>query len=283
MNGYLAVDIGGTKLAAGIVSVDGDLLSSAQVPTPRSGVWETLSALVTETRAATTLELRACGVGCGGPMDLDGESVSTLNIAEWRGFPLRKSLRELLGLPVHVANDAQALVLGEAWVGALRGEANAIGMVVSTGVGGGVISDSRLVRGRLGNAGHIGHVIVEPGGRLCPCGARGCLEAHASGTAIRAITGRPAAEAPVALRRDTGRLVGRALASVGALFDLRRAVVGGSVALGFGTPFFEGVEEELALRCGLEFLRGFVVTPVLLGDAAPLIGAAAVARWATSV
>jgi glucokinase len=73
------------------------------------------------------------------------------------------------------------------------------------------------------------------------------------------------------------------LASVGALFDLRRAVVGGSVALGFGTPFFEGVEEELALRCGLEFLRGFVVTPVLLGDAAPLIGAAAVARWATSV
>jgi glucokinase len=283
VNGYLAVDVGGTKLAAGIVSVEGDLLSSAHVPTPRSGVWDALSNLVLEMRAASSVELRACGVGCGGPMDPDGELVSTLNIPEWRGFPLRESLHQLVGLPVYVANDAQALVLGEAWVGALRDEANAIGMVVSTGVGGGVISDSRLVRGRLGNAGHIGHVIVEPDGRLCPCGARGCLEAHASGTAIRAITGRPAAEAPIELRRHTGRLVGRALASVGALFDLRRAVVGGSVALGFGDPFFAGVEEELTLRCGLDFLHGFVVTPVLLGDSAPLIGAAAVARWATSV
>ena len=283
MSGYLAIDIGGTKLAAGVVSLEGELLSSSHVPTPRTGVWNALSELVTSIRQSTSLELHACGVGCGGPMDPDGESVSTLNIAEWRGFPLRGSLRDLVGLPVHVANDAQALVLGEAWVGALRGEANAIGMVVSTGVGGGVISNSRLVRGRLGNAGHIGHVIVEPDGRLCPCGARGCLEAHASGTAIRAITGRPAAEAPIELRHETGRLVGRALASVGALFDLRRAVVGGSVALGFGAPFFAGVEEELALRCGLDFLHDFVVTPVQLGEAAPLIGAAAVARWATSV
>jgi glucokinase len=212
-----------------------------------------------------------------------GESVSTLHIPEWRNFPLHSSLATHLGMPTFIANDAQAIVLGESWVGALRGESNAIGMVVSTGVGGGVISDSRLVLGRLGNAGHIGHMIVEPEGRWCACGARGCLEAHASGTAIREMTGRPAAEAPIEIRRQTGRYVGRALASVGALFDLRRAVIGGSVALGFGAPFFEGVDEELQLRCGLEFLHDFVVTPVGLGSSSPLIGAAAVARAATSV
>lgn len=283
VGGYLAIDIGGTKLAAGIVSVDGELLSSAQVPTPSSGVWGSLTALVDEQLRGSLVTVTSCGVGCGGPMDPEGELVSTLHIPEWRNFPLRSSLVEHLGVPTFVANDAQAIVLGESWVGALRGESNAIGMVVSTGVGGGVISDSRLVRGRLGNAGHIGHLIVEPEGRWCACGARGCLEAHASGTAIHEITGRPAAEASLEVRRQTGRYVGRALASVGALFDLRRAVIGGSVALGFGTPFFEGVDEELAIRCGLDFLRGFVVTPVALGAASPLIGAAAVARAATSV
>jgi len=283
VSGYLAVDIGGTKLAAGIVSADGELLSSAQVPTPRVGVWDALSSLVDEQLRGSTIEVSTCGVGCGGPMEPEGELVSTLHIAEWRNFPLRESLAQHVGLPTFIANDAQAIVLGEHWVGALRGESNAIGMVVSTGVGGGVISDSRLVRGRLGNAGHIGHVIVEPDGRSCACGARGCLEAHASGTAIRDITGRPAAEATEEVRRQTGRYVGRALASVGAMFDLRRAVIGGSVALGFGAPFFEGVDEELDLRCGLDFIRWFVVTPVGLGSSSPLIGAAAVARAATSV
>jgi glucokinase len=281
--GYLAVDIGGTKLAAGIVSAEGELLSSATSPTPQVDVWESLVRLIDERLRDAPIEVSSCGVGCGGPMGPGGESVSTLHIPEWRNFPLRSSLATHLKLPTFIANDAQAIVLGESWVGALRGESNAIGMVVSTGVGGGVISDSRLVRGRLGNAGHIGHVIVEPAGRSCACGARGCLEAHASGTAIREMTGRPAAEASTEVRRQTGRFVGRALASVGALFDLRRAVIGGSVALGFGAPFFEGVDEELALRCGLDFLHGFVVTPVGLGATSPLIGAAAVARAATSL
>lgn len=283
MSGYLAIDIGGTKLAAGIVSVDGDLLSREQVPTPSSGVWESLAELVQRVMAGASQSPSSCGVGVGGPMTPGGETVSTLLIPEWRGFPLRDRLRRLTGLDVHVANDAQALLLGEVWRGALRGERDAIAMVVSTGVGGGIVSDGRLVRGRLGNAGHIGHVVVVEDGRPCACGSRGCLEAHASGTAIRAITGRDPREAPRDIRRETGRLVGRALASVGALFDLRRAVVGGSVALGFGEDFFSGCREELVERCGLDFIVGFEVGPVGLGDAAPLVGAGAVARDATSV
>jgi glucokinase len=283
VSGYLAVDIGGTKLAAGIVSIDGDLELREQVPTPSTGVWDVLALLVGRVLDQASQRPSSCGVGVGGPMTPGGETVSTLLIPEWRGFPLRERLQRLTGLDVHVANDAQALLLGEVWRGALRGERDALAMVVSTGVGGGVLSDGRLVRGRLGNAGHIGHVVVVEDGRPCACGSRGCLEAHASGTAIRAITGRDPRLASRDMRRDTGRLVGRALASVGAMFDLRRAVIGGSVALGFGEDFFAGCREELVERCGLEFIVGFEVGPVGLGDAAPLIGAGAVARDATSV
>ncbi len=283
MNGYLAIDVGGTKLAAGIVSTAGELVYREQVPTPRSGVWDALSSVVSRVMEAAPWPLDACGVGVGGPMTPGGVTVSTLLIPEWRQFPLRQRLIDLTGLETFVANDAQALLLGEVWCGALRGERDALAMVVSTGVGGGVLSDGRLVRGRLGNAGHIGHVIVVEQGRPCACGSYGCLEAHASGTAIRAITGRDPREASRDIRRETGRLVGRALASVGALFDLRKAVVGGSVALGFGDDFFDGCREELDRRCGLDFLVGFEVGPVGLGDRAPLIGAGAVARDATSV
>ncbi len=105
-------------------------------------------------------------------------------------------------------------------------------MVVSTGVGGGIVLDGRLLDGRAGNAGHIGHVIVEPDGHLCGCGARGCLEAEASGSAIARITGNPAADASPEVRERTGTLVGRAVASVANLLDLHLAVVSGSVAFG---------------------------------------------------
>jgi glucokinase len=149
-------------------------------------------------------------------------------------------------------------------------------MVVSTGVGGGIVLDGRLLDGESGNAGHIGHVIVEPDGRSCACGGRGCLEAEASGPAIAAVTGRPAAEADTATVARTGTLVGRAVASVANLLDLRLAVVGGSVALGFGAPFFEAAQVELDARARIDFARGARIVPVGLGPSGPLIGAGAV-------
>jgi glucokinase len=211
-------------------------------------------------------------------MTLGGEHVSPLNIAEWRGFGLRSAVEQATGLTTYIANDAQALVLGEVWCGSAVGVADVIGMVVSTGVGGGIVSDNKLVTGRLGNAGHIGHVIVEPDGRLCECGACGCLEAHVSGKSIAAITGRPSQEATDDVKITAGKLVGRALVSVGALMDLQHCVIGGSVALGFGAPFFLAVQHELDRSARLEFIRGMKVLPVGLGDAAPLIGAASLAR-----
>ena len=220
--------------------------------------------------------LAVVGVGCGGPMTADGVEVSPLNIPGWRDFPLRARLSERLGLPTFVDNDAKALARAEGWVGGAVGRSDFLAMVVSTGVGGGIVVDGRLLDGDSGNAGHIGHVIVEPDGRECACGARGCLEAEASGTAIAAITGAPAADAPVAVRARTGRLVGRAVASVANLLDLRLALVGGSVALGYGSDFFDAAQAELDRSARLSFSRGVRIEPVGLGADGPLIGAAAV-------
>jgi glucokinase len=276
--GYLAIDIGGTKLAVGVVSTSGELLSRMQTQTPSTDVWGALKKLIDAQMLQTEVRLEACGVGCGGPMTLGGESVSPLNIPDWRGFSLLSAIESATGLKTYIANDAQALVLGEVWCGSAIGVSDVIGMVVSTGVGGGIVSNNKLVTGHFGNAGHIGHVIVEPDGRLCECGAHGCLEAHVSGRSIEAITGKPSEHATNEVKIEAGKLVGRALVSVGALMDLQLCVIGGSVALGFGALFFESVQHELDRSARLEFIRGMRVLPVGLGDAAPLIGAASLAR-----
>jgi glucokinase len=278
----LAVDIGGTKMAAAVVDPDGKLTVDHQVPTPTDGDAEaTFGALLTvidRTLAGVDQRPLVCGVGCGGPMTAGGEEVSPLNISAWRRFPLRRRLSEALGMTVFVDNDAKALALGEGWRGAARGESDYVGLVVSTGIGGGIVLDGRLLDGAAGNAGHIGHVVVEPDGRECACGGRGCLEAEASGLSIATFTGRPAAAAPEDLRRHTGTLVGRAVASVANLLDLRLAVVAGSVALGFGQPFFEAAQDEIDRRSRLAFSRGTRIVPAGLGAYGPLVGAAAVGR-----
>ncbi len=275
----LAVDIGGTKMSAGLVTDEGVIVERVDVPTPARADAEALfDALANAVAAVDARGAVACGVGCGGPMDRGGEHVSPVNIPGWRAFPLRSRLAELVALPTFVDNDAKALALGEGWVGAAAGCANYLGMVVSTGVGGGIVLDGRLLDGADGNAGHIGHVIVEPDGHTCGCGARGCLEAEASGTAIARITGRAPKDADTATIERTGTLIGRAIASVANLLDLRLAVIAGSVALGYGAPFFTAAQREVDQRCHLDFTRGQVrVLPAKLGGNAPLIGAARVA------
>ena len=268
----LAVDIGGTKLAAGVVDDTGALSRSASVPT-QGDLFDALTRLIDDVR---TGDEHVVGVGCGGPMREANELVSPLNIPAWRDFPLRQRLADVTGLPVFVDNDAKALARGEGWIGAAAGHSNFIAMVVSTGVGGGIVLDGRLLDGRDKNAGHVGHVIVEPDGRVCGCGAQGCLEAEASGLAIAAITGRPAADAAPDVIQRTGRLVGRAVASVANLLDLPLAVIAGSVALGFGQPFFVAAQAEIDERARLDFSRGTRVMPAGLGSNGPLIGAAAV-------
>ena len=282
----LAIDIGGTKIAVGLVDRSGQVLWQDRTRTPKATDPDALFRVV-----ADLIEDRDAGSRCRGgcsqrPVSAaearsPASSVSPVNIRSWRRFPLADRVRSLprlekLGIPVALDNDAKALALAEGWRGNARGEANFLAMVVSTGVGGGLVLDGRLLDGAEGNAGHIGHMMVEPDGRLCGCGARGCLEAEASGTAIEAITGQPAAQAPPDVRERAGRLVGRAVASVANLLDLRRVLVGGSVALGYGVTFFLAAQREIDERARLEFSAGTRIDPVGLGTDAPLVGAAAV-------
>ncbi len=276
MPSALAVDIGGTKLAAGLVSSEGELLRRSQAPTVGHDGEALFAALLEVVAEVRTGDEVVCGVGVGGPMAPAGEEVSPLNIGVWRAFPLRRRLAGATGLATFVDNDAKALALGEGWVGEAAGVSNFLAMVISTGVGGGLVLDGRLVDGDSGNAGHVGHVIVAPDGRLCGCGARGCLEAEASGTGIRRATGRPAEEATPEVVDHVGTMVGRAVASVANVCDLRLAVVAGSVALGLGAPFFAAAQAELDHRARLDFSVGASIRPAGLGDRGPLVGAGAV-------
>jgi glucokinase len=299
----LAVDIGGTKLAAGLVEPAGRVITWAQVPTPTGldaeQLWRTLDALITqvlEQAGVTPAGLAGCGCGCGGPMEWPAGVVSPLNIPGWRDFPLRSRLTERLGgITVRVHNDAICMVAAEHWRGAGRGRNNVLGMVVSTGVGGGLVLDGRLVEGASGNAGHIGHVVVDPDtGPPCGCGGRGCAEAIARGPALvkwaQAEGWRPeqknatakelAADGalghPIGLAamHRAGRALGIAIASATSLCDLEVVSVGGGLSQA-GPLLFDPLEEALRAHARLGFTRQVRVVPAALGHSAGLVGAAA--------
>jgi glucokinase len=261
-------------------------------------LWRTLESLLTRvlTEARTgAAALAGIGCGCGGPMDWPAGRVSPLNIPAWRGFPLADRLAGLYPhAPVRLHNDAICMAAGEHWRGAGRGRRTMLGMVVSTGVGGGLVLDGKLINGATGNAGHIGHVVVDPAGPACVCGGRGCLEAIARGPALAAwaqgegwrpgqatVTARELADdaaqghplARAAMRR-AGRALGIAVASATHLCDLEVVAVGGGLAQA-GSLLFDPLEEALRAHLGLDYARGVRVVPAALGQSAGLVGAAA--------
>ncbi|HYK29585.1 MAG TPA: ROK family protein [Streptosporangiaceae bacterium] len=299
----LAIDIGGTKMAAGLVETGGRVLTWTQVPTPRNLdaelLWRTLDALITgvlDAADTTSADLSGCGCGCGGPMDWPAGLVSPLNIPGWRAFPLRDRLADRLGgIPVRVHNDAICMVAAEHWRGAGRGRNNVMGMVVSTGVGGGLVLDGRLIEGSSGNAGHIGHVVVDPDtGPDCACGGRGCAEAIARGPGLvkwaqeqgwrpdqqdataKELADDGALGHPIGLAamRRAGRALGIAIASATCLCDLEVVSIGGGLSQA-GPLLFDPLEEALRAHARLGFARQVSVVPAALGQSAGLVGAAA--------
>lgn len=280
----MAIDIGGTKFSVGLVTRSGELIDRVNIPVDKGGSGDELfedliiavEGQLVRARDHHGVMPSVVGVACAGPITRNVETVSPLNIQQWRNFPLRERLALYTGLPVFGDGDAKALALAEGWLGAARGVDNFMAMVVSTGVGGGIVLNGELLDGETGNAGHVGHVIVEPNGRRCTCGGRGCLEAEASGPAIEAITGRPPTQPSYEIMVRTGRLVGRGVASVCNLLDLKLVCVGGSVALGFGATFFTSAQKTLDELCGLEFSRNARIVPARLADEGPLVGASAV-------
>ena len=275
---YLAIDVGSAKLAAGVVDENGEVLVRDRISTPERDVWPALSRLIKRVQVTAPGDPVACGIGCGGPANPLEGTVSPLHIPSLDGFQLAAEVQLLTGLPTIVDNNSKAVALAEAWCGAAVGLSDFVYISMGTGVGAGIVSRGRLLDGNHGNAGHFGHIVVEPDGRPCLCGGKGCVEAYCGGKAIEEETGRPPQRAPQGIVERTGIMIGRALASLGAICDLNTAVIGGSVAIGFGEPFFAALRAELEQRAKLSFLRGFTVVPAGLGQLAPLVGAAALAR-----
>ena len=294
----LAVDIGGTKIAVGLVDPAGELVHRAVEPTPKDQqaehVWTVLDRMLADTVRVANGAVRGVGVGSAGPIDADAGTVSPVNIASWRGFPVRDRVAAAVpGVPVRLAGDAICMALAEHWRGAGKGARFMLGMVVSTGIGGGLVLDGLPYHGRTGNAGHVGHVVVELDGEPCPCGGRGCVETVASGpwmtrwalangwdgpAGADAVALGEAAQAgdPVAVQafHRGATAVAAMIASVGAVCDLDLVVIGGGVAKS-GALLFDPLRGALAGYAGLSFIRGLRVVPAALGGDAGLIGAAA--------
>jgi len=296
MDVALALDIGGTKIAAGLVDADGALLHHAKLPTPdgdAEAVWTVVDTLVTEALAEAGGRVRGVGISSAGPIDLPGGTVSPINITQWQGFPVVERVSTLTGAPVRLGGDGLCMALGERWRGAGVGAPFLLGMVVSTGVGGGLVLDAAPYVGRTGNAGHVGHVVVDQDGEPCSCGGRGCVETVAAGPRMAqwarengwdAPAGADAKELadaanagdPVALQafRRGATAVAAMIASVSAVCDLDLVVIGGGVAKS-GALLFDPLREALSSYARLDFLRGLRVLPAELGSDAGLVGAAA--------
>jgi len=273
----LALDIGATKVEAALVERDGTLLARSRL-TNAEHHDDLITAIIELSRhVISEVPVEVVGVGCAGPMSRGGEAVSPLNIPQWRAFPLRSTLREALGLGVYVDGDARALALAEGTFGAARNDSSYLSMVVSTGVGGGLVIDGELLDGESGNAGHIGHLNVVPNGNLCSCGAFGCLEAEASGWSIEARTGKSPADADAATRVRTADLVGRAVGSLASVLDFSHCYVAGSVALGFGDEFFDVANKSARTMARLPYSEHLEIVRSGLGVDGPLLGAALVA------
>ncbi|ERB54616.1 MULTISPECIES: ROK family protein [Rhodococcus] len=291
----LALDIGGTKMAAGVVSEDGRVPVFDSVPTPQTDPWGACAALLE--RVADGRDVDGVGIACAGPVDTVAGVVAPINITEWaQGFELVAGVRSVFpDAGTALAMDGAAAALAEFHHGAGRGTPNLLSLVVSTGIGGGIVLGGEIARGRTGNAGHIGHLVAPGSSEPCSCGGVGCLETVASGpSAVRwarsqgwsGNTGRELAEgarsgdaiAVDALHR-AGTALGGAIASAAALLDVDLAVIGGGFAQS-GAPLWEPMLDAAARHARLSFIAGLRIVPAELGGAGTLTGAGLLALTA---
>lgn len=187
---YLGVDLGGTNIKAALVDAEGNILNESSVPTnlPRQAetVCDDIAALCT----ALADGVRVHGIGVGCPGTVDGGVVRYSNNLNWHNFAMADYLQGKTGLPVRLANDANAAALGEALAGCAKGAESAVIVTLGTGVGGGVVLNGKLLTGYTGAASEPGHTVIcdTPNAPLCTCGRRGCFEAYASATALIRMT-----------------------------------------------------------------------------------------------
>ena len=310
----IGVDIGGTKVAGGVVDPEGRILEQHRVTTPARDAQATTDAIVAviEELHGRQGDIEAVGLGIAGFVDAARSVVYFApNLLGWRDGPLREEVEKRVNLPVVVENDANAAAWGEARFGAGREERFIVCVTIGTGVGGGIVVDRRLYRGGFGVGAEIGHIQMVEGGRLCGCGQRGCWEQYASGGALvrdareRAAESRADAEILLGLGDGTpagiqgehvteaahlgdpvavaafdqlGHWIGQGLADLAAVLDPEIFVLGGGVSEA-GDVLLEPTRrayEELLTGRGRRPLAQ--VVPAMLGNDAGLVGAADLAR-----
>jgi glucokinase len=304
----IGIDVGGTKINAFLVARDGTVLERSNVPTPADDEEATLTTMVGLASSLKTSEVVAVGVGAAGMVDAtEGVLRFAPNLA-WRDLPIADRMRDALGLPCQVDNDASMAAYGEFRFGAGRGYRHMLLVTVGTGIGGGIVADGRPFRGANGFAAEIGHVIVEPDGPLCGCGNRGCWEQVAAGRAIDRrgreeareqehsilrrlaggdpdkVTGALVTEAAErgddvarGILAEVGRRLGEGIAGLVNVLDPQVVVVGGGAIVAGDllleparAAFFEAVEAP-------EHRPRVPIVPAQLGNDAGAIGAATLA------
>ena len=314
----LGIDIGGTKVAGGVVQPDGTITATARRATPGASVRATedaIAAVVEELAERHGGPLVGVGVGAAGWFDRTGDTVLFSPHLAWRNQPLRQDLARRLQRPLWVGNDADAAAWAEYRYGAAQGSDLAVMITLGTGIGGGMVIDGRLQRGAHGVAGEWGHMRVVPDGRLCACGNRGCWEQYASGNALgltarEVATNSPAAAAlllervggraerltgedvataakagdPLALEllAEVGTWLGQGIADMAAILDPDVVVIGGGVSV-LGEMVLGPARDRLERALpGRGFRPGPTVVGARLGAQAGLVGAADLVRLAVS-
>ncbi|WP_225731621.1 MULTISPECIES: ROK family protein [unclassified Nocardia] len=288
----LALDIGASKFAAGRVHAGRRVREVRQVDVPPDGIWEVCRALLLE--VAGDEPVTAVGIGSAGPVDVPHGKTMPLNMPEWRsGFPIVGKVQELFpAAAIRFASDGACLALAEHHVGALRGLPDGMAMTVSSGIGGGLIVDGKVVLGRTGNAGHVGHIVVPGWDTPCSCGGIGCVEAVASGmSSVRwaraqgwaGTTGAELAKAAhigdaiaLAALERAGTALGQAIASAAALLDINLVVIGGGFAKS-GDPLWTPLRAAVAKHARLGFLSKLRVVQSRIANGATLVGAGVLA------
>ncbi|PSJ56807.1 ROK family protein [Kumtagia ephedrae] len=308
----LAFDLGGTELRGALVESGGRILASASAPTlalaGSEAVIGQIVGLAGELRAMRP-DAEVAGIGLGAPGPLDpkaGIVIGPPTLAGWHEVPLMDILISRFGLPVRLENDANAAALGELRFGAGRGAESLVFVTVSTGIGGGVIAEGRLYHGRRGLAAEIGHMTITGEGERCFCGAVGCFEAVASGTALgrRAtalsasgdgspmrrlsangdVTARHVVEAAragdhaaLALIEDEAQWLGIGFTNLLHLYSPDVLVMGGGLANGF--DLLIGTLRRTVSRRAMPAYRDVPIMPAQLGGNAGLVGAASLILW----
>ncbi|GAA0408087.1 ROK family glucokinase [Streptomyces luteireticuli] len=307
----IGVDIGGTKIAAGVVDEEGSILATCKVPTPNTpeGVIDAIADAVRTVSADHDVE--AVGIGAAGYVDDKRATVLFAPNINWRHEALKDKVEQRVGLPVVVENDANAAAWGEYRFGAGQGHDDVICITLGTGLGGGIIIGNKLRRGRFGVAAEFGHIRTVPDGLLCGCGSQGCWEQYASGRALvryakqraqatpgnaeillglgdgtpEGIEGKHISEAarqgdPVAIDsfRELARWVGSGLADLASLFDPSAFIVGGGLS-DEGDLVLDPIRKSFRRwLVGGQWRPHAQVLAAQLGGKAGLVGAADLAR-----